>query len=529
MSFQNTPTARSGIDQGETGVSPAAVSWLAGVRTVAPAPACAAAALAVMLYASSLDNPFVYDDFRLIVENPAIQNLSGVLTVLARDITRPVVSLSYVADTALWGTGPFGYHLTNVLLHALNVVLAYWVAFVAASDWRRRGGGTYGFAPSPTVVATVTSVLTAAHPVMTQAVGYVTARSELLYGAFFLASLLAARQWMHAGGRWRWIAVTFWIVSLLAKEAAAMLPVVLWCYDAWLMDGDRDAFWRRAKGLYAPMLVLVALAGAGRLALLAGVEYPAGTGPGWPYVFASVEAFWRYFRLFVWPHPQTIMHTIPLEPGMTLRVAIGIAGLGALATVVWMLRRIQGLISLGLLVSAALLVPGSVLYMTGIGEPLAEHRAYISAIGFFLACGAMAGMAWSRAVAYGRGTLVLAAVGAVFAAQLCGLTLVRNEIWGNPVSLAKEAVALSPREWVPRLFLGETLRQNDRCAEAVPEYRAVIGMHGLETFTRKKLFACLLRTGQVADATLVVNDLPEPERAPLCGVVRAVAPGTQCP
>src|SRR5689334_116906 len=114
MSFQNTPSARSGVDPGETAGPRAATSWLAGVRTIAPAPACAAAALAVMLYASSLDNPFVYDDFRLIVENPAIQNLSGVVTVLARDITRPAVSLSYVADTAIWGTGPFGYHLTNV-------------------------------------------------------------------------------------------------------------------------------------------------------------------------------------------------------------------------------------------------------------------------------------------------------------------------------------------------------------------------------------------------------------------------------
>ena len=129
MSFQNTLPG----------------SWLLTLRRIAPVPASASAALAVMLYASSLDNPFVYDDFRLIVENPAIQHLSSVLTVLARDVTRPVVSLSYVADTAVWGTSPFGYHLTNVLLHAFNVVLAYWVAFVAAEDWRRNGGGKYGF------------------------------------------------------------------------------------------------------------------------------------------------------------------------------------------------------------------------------------------------------------------------------------------------------------------------------------------------------------------------------------------------
>jgi protein O-mannosyl-transferase len=508
MAFQDTPSA-----------SVSRRSWFATLRTVAPVPAGAAAGLAVLLYASSLDNPFVYDDYRLIVENPAIQNLSSVLTVLARDVTRPIVSLSYVADTAVWGTSPFGYHLTNVLLHALNVVLAYWVAFFAADDWRRRNaaGRPEGlqprtaedpqlrtrFAPAPAVVATVTSALTAAHPVMTQAVGYVTARSELLYGAFFLAALLAARQWMRAGGAWRLLAIALWVVSLLAKETAAMLPLVLWCYDAWLIDGDRDAYRRRVKGLYAPLLAAVLLLGGARLTLLA-LEYSGETGPDWRNLLVSVDAFWQYFALFVRPHGQTIMHTVPFVAGFTARIVAAVAGLWVLAAVIWSLRRIQGPISLGLLMAGALLVPGSVLFITGIGEPMAEHRAYVSAMGFFLACGAGAGMAWSRAQAAGRGTLVVATSGIVLLLQLSGQTLVRNQMWGNPVALAQEAVALSPDAWVPRLFLGETLRQNGRCEEAVPAYRAALAMRGgLRDFTRQKLAACLAVTGQVADAKAI--------------------------
>ena len=141
---------------------------------------------------------------------------------------------------------------------------------------------------------------------------------------------------------------------------------------------------------------------------------------------------------------------------------------------VWSLRRIQALVSLGLVVCVAMLLPSSVLFIMGIGEPMAEHRAYVSAMGFFLAVGAVAGMAWSRARAIGRGTLVLGAVAVVFVAQLAGLTLVRNAVWGDPVALARESVALSPGHWMPRLLLGETLRQNGRCPEAVVEYRAVL-------------------------------------------------------
>ena len=507
MSFQNTLSG----------------SWLVTLRWIAPVPASASAALAVMLYAASLDNPFVYDDFRLIVENPTIQHLSSVLPALARDVTRPAVTLSYVADTAIWGTSPFGYHLTNVLLHTLNVVLAYWVAFLAAEDWRRNGGGRYGFTPSSTVVATVTSVLTAVHPVMTQAVGYITARSEVLYGAFFLASLLSARRWMRDGGWWRSIAIVLWVFALMAKEAAAMMPVVLWCYDAWVVAGDRQPRWQRVKGLYVPMLSVVLLGGTARLALLAA-EYPAGVRFDWPRVFASIDSFWLYLTLFVRPHGQTIMHMVAPAPHLTPRIAAGAAGIVALAAVIWSLRRILGLVSFGLAVTAALFVPALVLFMAGIGEPMVEHRAYISAMGFFLACGGMAGMAWHMAESRGRGTRLLGVSAAVIALQFAGLTILRNEVWASPVSLAQEAVRLSPGQWVPRLFLGETLRQNDRCAEAVPEYRAVLAQHGMESFTRVKLLACLVLTDQIADARSVLRQMPEGDRRAFCGAV----PGSQC-
>src|SRR6185369_3050666 len=129
---------------------------------------------------------------------------------------------------------------------------------------------------------------------------------------------------------------------------------------------------------------------------------------------------------------------------LTLRAVAGLAGLPLLAVLIWRLRRIQGLISLGLLVAVALLLPGSALFVAGVGEPMAEHRAYISAMGFFLACGAMAGMAWHIAVSRGRGTVLLGVSAGLIALQFAGLTILRNQVWGSSVSLAEEAVRLSP-------------------------------------------------------------------------------------
>ena len=536
-----------------------------------------AAVLSVLLYASTLDNPFVYDDFRLIVENPAIQRLSDIRTVMVRDITRPLVNLTYISDTALWGTRPFGYHLTNVVLHALNVIAVFWVAFRAAEDWRSKGGGRFGFSPSPRVVAAATSLLVAAHPIMTQAVGYVTGRSELLYAFFFLLSWLAARRWMHVGGWWRSATLALWILSVLAKETAAMLPVVLWCYDAWLIQDDAGRR-QRIKGLYAPLGLVVILFGLGRLAVLASLEYPQDVGPNWRYVLVETDAFWQYVGLFILPKGQALVHMVPNVTRLTVRAVAGALGLAGLLGVAWTLRRIQALVSLGIVVCVAMLLPSSVLFIMGIGEPMAEHRAYVSAMGFFLAIGAVAAMAWSRAKTFGHGTRVLGALAVVFVAQLAGLTVVRNAIWGDPVALAREATVRSPGHWMPRLLLGETLRQNGRCPEAVVEYRAVLDERASDTFARKKLLSCLIQTGRIPEAeaelktlraiepqspesgvglgllataqgdaeaarqyfaevltsnpghveagrfvALLDGTLPEPQRSRLCGMVRAVA------
>ena len=482
--------------------SVARVSW----RTSEWLLAGSAAVLSVLLYASTLDNPFVYDDFRLIVENPAIQTLTDIRTVMVRDITRPLVNLTYISDTAVWGTRPFGYHLTNVVLHALNVVAVFWVAFWAAEDWRRKGGGRFGFSPSPRVVAGATGLLVAAHPIMTQAVGYVTGRSELLYAFFFLLSWLAARRWMHAGGWWRSATLLLWLLSVLSKETAAMLPVVLWCYDAWLIPEDAGRA-RRIKGLYAPLGLAVLLFAVGRLAVLATLEYPTGVGPDWRYVFVETDAFWQYVALFVLPKGQSLIHMVPSVTRVTVRIAAGAMGLVGLLGIAWSLRRIQALVSLGLVVCVAMLLPSSVLFVMGIGEPMAEHRAYVSAMGFFLATGAVSGMAWSRARSFGHGSRVLGALAVVFVAQLSGLTLVRNAIWGDPVVLAREATERSPGHWMPRLLLGETLRQNGRCPEAAEEYRAVLEARPTDTFARKKRLSCLIQTGRMREAEAELHTL----------------------
>ena len=168
------------------------------------------ALLAGLVYLNALHNPFVYDDNRTITANTSIQSGTNLRAMLLYNVKRPVVNVSYAIDRALWGPTPFGFHVTNVLLHMLNVVLLFHLALRLA-----RGR----------VAAFTAAALLGVHPMMTEAVGYISGRSELLCATFFLPAVMCGRRWLGGGGaRWAAITIAFWIAALASKETAAMFP-----------------------------------------------------------------------------------------------------------------------------------------------------------------------------------------------------------------------------------------------------------------------------------------------------------------
>src|SRR4051794_14785771 len=82
-----------------------------------------AAGLGALVYVNALHNPFVYDDHRTILDNASIRTLTDVRAIVLHEMTRVLVNVSYAIDRATWGSAPFGFHVTNVLLHIVNVLL----------------------------------------------------------------------------------------------------------------------------------------------------------------------------------------------------------------------------------------------------------------------------------------------------------------------------------------------------------------------------------------------------------------------
>ena len=185
--------------------------WLAGLAVV----------YSGLIYLNALNNPYVYDDNRTVLNNPSIADITEFKRIVLRESMRPIVNYSYALDRAVWPRQPFGHHATSVLLHMLNVLLLFQLAWVATEDITRRGPPGAAARMNPTVVAFVAASVFGLHPMMTEAVGYISGRSEVVYSAFFLLALLSCRRWMRGEGRgWLVVAIGLWVAALFSKEVA---------------------------------------------------------------------------------------------------------------------------------------------------------------------------------------------------------------------------------------------------------------------------------------------------------------------
>jgi hypothetical protein len=165
--------------------------------------------------------PLGFDD-AIITDSVAIRGLGAAnLWAMATELNHahyvPLTMLSLALDYHFWGLDPFGYHLTNVVLHALTAML------VCVFLWP--------LAPSR-FAATLAALIFTVHPVQMEAVAVAMQRKTLLSGLLFVATLILYRTW-RARPRVGLYAATLlcFVAAALAKPVVMSLPLILLLYD----------------------------------------------------------------------------------------------------------------------------------------------------------------------------------------------------------------------------------------------------------------------------------------------------------
>jgi MYXO-CTERM domain-containing protein len=430
---------------------------------------CAAllAVLAAAVYVGALHSPFVYDDWQAIARNLSIRDWRNWRWVLAGS-GRPLTNYSYALNWAISGAAPFGFHLTNVLIHALNVVLLFRLT------------------SSRPAVGLAAAGLLAVHPLWSESVGYLGARAGLLCATFLLLGLSAlARAIAAARRRWLAAAAAAWLLGMACKETAIGLPLAYLAYDAWVAESDPAARRRRLWTFHAPLLTLALTAAITRGLYHARIEHGA-LFADWRHVLIQSEVIWRYLVLFVVPAGQTIRHAVPDAPAWhAWPAAVGLLALAALA---FRARRRAPAAAFAAAWFFLFILPSSVVPLI---ERMAEHRVYEAAAGLCL----LAALAMSRLPRAARAPAQIALLAALSLA-----TLARNRVWASPLRLWDEAVRASPQDWGPHYALGDAWREAGDCARADGEYQRAIALRPTESRPHINRAICLAQLGRDDDA-----------------------------
>lgn len=178
------------------------------------------------LYAQTLNYGFVFDDQNLIVKNNLIKSYAYIPDIFTKEFFnepgsksgyyRPLINFSFLLEYKLAGLTPFIFHLTNVLIHALNTVLVALIFFIFTD--RKK-------------LAAVLAFFFCILPVHTSAVAYIAGRTDLLNAFFiFLSVLFLTKNQKQKNNTALSASLICFFLSLLCKETTIVFPFFLGVY-----------------------------------------------------------------------------------------------------------------------------------------------------------------------------------------------------------------------------------------------------------------------------------------------------------
>jgi tetratricopeptide (TPR) repeat protein len=462
------------------------------------------AALAVLPYLNTLPNRFVYDDAKQILQNPYLENFHHLKEIFttpvwsflggdyARNYYRPLMSLGYLLCYQAFGPRPLPFHVVNLVLNLLVVLLLYLVTARLFEDRR---------------VAWLAAGLFAIHPIHSESVAWIAAVTDLELAVFYLLTF-----WFFLGLPQRrgtslvigqlLMAASF-ALALLAKEPAVTLVLLAAFYEHFCRADHRETRPLTKFGRYGP-LGLVALiyliARTHFVGGLAGKSHFPNMGPD-IVLFCALALAGQYVWKLFWPANLCAFYTFHLSTGLSdPRVLAGGLALLALAFLTVFFWNRNRLVSFALLFFFVNLLP--VLYAPWMAANVfAERYLYLPSVGFCWVLGWVGANAWRWARRRG-GPWPQAAVACVVLIAVLGAVRIirRNRDWHDDETFYQAVLAQQPDAYIMHINLGALYLDRDDLPRAEQELRAADKLAPDYPLTLNNLALLSLKQKRYADA-----------------------------
>jgi tetratricopeptide (TPR) repeat protein len=502
--------------------------------------AASVALITSIVYLPALRNGFVgWDDNFYIFDNPFLKTLAPdfvnwAFSTFWTGNWHPLTWISYSLDYAVWGLNPLGYHLTNVILHAVNTLLVTLLALrllkvsqqTSTDDDLSRA---LVFDRTALIAGGVAGLLFGLHPLHVESVAWVSERKDLLCALFFLFGITAYVK--YAGSRGAGLrsqesqtgvvaeagrkntllnkhylfTLGFFVLALLSKPMAVTFPVVLLILD-WF-PFERIYSLRTFKAAFVEKLPFFVLSLISSVATMfaqnAGEAItPLTALPATTRILVAVKALITYLAKMIWPRDLLPYYLYPngvsllsLEYLFAVLLVIGITA----ACIIAAQKQKFWLAAWGYYVVA--LIP--VLGIVQVGEQsMADRYTYLPSLGPFVIMGLVVARVATKAISSTRGMIVklpYAAASVVFI-FLSYLTIQQIGIWKDSLNLWSYVIEKEPS--APRAYdnRGTFFARTGQVDKALADYDKIIVLRPFNPYGYLKRGTLFASTGQVDKA-----------------------------
>ena len=449
------------------------------IKSIVQCKACIAIILftfSFLCYLPSLKSDFVWDDVIYVKGNlEVLKNFSPDLSFFIPEqkenkksgyfgIWRPILYSSWAFDAKVWGSSPFGFHLTNIILHSFSTVLLFFLCILIFKEFNKNDALR---------ISILSSLIFALHPVHVETVSFISARSDLLCSIFMLLSMLF---FVLSYKRFYYILISlpFFYLALLSKETAIVLPFLVLSF-ALIKDYKNKSLSRISLaliGIFMLVLVLYYVTRARRYSVLPEFVDTNFIGSKifsydlinyLNYIFISTT---YYFKKLIYPFDFNVF-VGKLDYNINNVLVSYVLILLLFSFVIISLKRKNYLIFYFLSWIVITLVPAigvSIVNLTT--SPFSERFIYIPSIGYCI----LVSLLVFKLIDFQKNRIIKYVIISFVLAVFSIFTLKQQFVWKNSSTLWAAAVKRSPGYVSPHLNYGYALLENGKLDDAEKQF-----------------------------------------------------------
>jgi len=464
--------------------------WLVFAGVVVIVAACLTA------YIPALRAGFIWDDDSYVEDNETLRSADGLRRIwFEPGVTHDYYPLTFTTlwlEYHFWQLSPFGYHLNNILLHALNALLL-WRLLV-----RLRIPGAW-----------LAAAVFALHPVHVESVAWITERKNVLSTMFYLLSFHAFLRFnppQHPGPNWRrqWpllvLSLALYLLAMLSKITAVTLPamfvIVLW----W-----KHSRFRRSD-IIAVVPYLLAAVPLFVLAFWTHRHFVRPTGERWDFTFLqrcliAGRVLWFYVGKLIWPATLTFIYPRwHIDAGVWWQYLF-VPAAAAVPVTAWLARRWIGRAPL-----AAVLFYGLTLFPVWgffniywqLHSFVADHAQYIASMAPIVLIVALTSRTAAQLSPAARNITRIAAL--LILAILATLTWKQCHIYKDRETLWRDTLEKNPDSWLAHKGLAYELQPQGKLLEAIEHWREVVRLKPQARYAHYNLGRAFITLGRLDQA-----------------------------